>query len=476
VAQRFERILGSFAVLAAVYLLPTLTAAQDLPVDSGGAARVRPTIGFNRWQEDWSVLADPALRTEPFDNLKYIPLSATDPQSYLSLGLNLRERFESNGAPTFGVGHQATENYLLQRLEISVDFRPNASWQVFLQLQDDRAFAKTRLTPVDVDKLDLEQAFVVYKAPLLDGNLKVRLGRQEFGFDLQRFVAVRDGPNVRQAFDAAWFDWEKDPWRIITFWSHPVQYKNIATFDDFSNGHFQYGGFRVERNNVGPGSLAIYYSRYNLDNARFLFASGNERRDILDVHYVGAASGFDWDLESMGQAGTLGPKQVRAWAVGTLAGYTFSDIAWGPRVGLQADAASGNQHPNGSTLGTFNPLFPNGYYFTLAGYTGYTNLIHLKPSITVKPVDKLKVVAALGLQWRETTADAVYVQPNIAVPHTAGSPGRWTGVYGQLRADYAFTANLTGALEAVRFAVGDAVRRAGGHDSTYVGVELKLGW
>jgi len=22
-----------------------------------------------------------------------------------------------------------------------------------------------------------------------------------------------------------------------------------------------------------------------------------------------------------------------------------------------------------------NPLFPNGYYFTLAGYTGYVNLI-----------------------------------------------------------------------------------------------------
>ena len=41
----------------------------------------------------------PALRTEPFDNLKYIPLSPTDPQSYMSLGMNLRERFESLNAP-----------------------------------------------------------------------------------------------------------------------------------------------------------------------------------------------------------------------------------------------------------------------------------------------------------------------------------------------------------------------------------------
>jgi hypothetical protein len=45
-------------------------------------AHDRPKIGLNRWQEDWSVLADPALRTEPLDDLKYIPLSSGDPNSY----------------------------------------------------------------------------------------------------------------------------------------------------------------------------------------------------------------------------------------------------------------------------------------------------------------------------------------------------------------------------------------------------------
>jgi hypothetical protein len=28
----------------------------------------------------------------------------------------------------------------------------------------------------------------------------------------------------------------------------------------------------------------------------------------------------------------------------------------------------------------------------------------------------------------------------------------------------------------VRFQIGDALRRAGGHDSTYFNVELKYGW
>ncbi|MBV9828315.1 MAG: alginate export family protein [Alphaproteobacteria bacterium] len=462
------------AVMVAVLCLssPRPASAQVADADPPPA---RPAILFNRWQEDWSVLADPTLRTEPFDDLKYIPLWTAVPGSYLSLGLNLRERFESNAAPSFGIGRKA-EDYVIQRLEIDSDLHLDRNWQVFVQLEDDRAFGNITPSPVDADQLDLEQGFVAYTTPFAGGDLKFRVGRQEIGFDLQRFVSVRDGPNVRQAFDAAWLDWEASPWRVITFWSRPVQYRNTEPFDDYSNGRFQYGGFRVERKEVGPGSLSAYYSRYQLDDAHYLFAAGEERRDILDLRYAGALAGFDWDLEAMGQGGEVGAKAVRAWAVGTLTGYTFSGFEWRPRLGLQVDAASGNQHADGNKDGTFNPLFPNGYYLTLAGYTGYVNLIHVKPSVTVEPIAELKVMAATGLQWRETVSDAIYTQPNIAVPGTAGTPGRWTGAYGQLRADYAFNGHLSGAVEAVHFAVGDAIRRAGGHDSDYVGVELKFGW
>ncbi len=101
------------------------------------------------------------------------------------------------------------------------------------------------------------------------------------------------------------------------------------------------------------------------------------------------------------------------------------------------------------------------------------NLIHLKPSLTVKPIANLALMVAAGLQWRETTADAVYVQPNMPVPRTAGQAGRWSGVYWQFRADWAITPNLAAAVEAVRFQIGDVIRRAGGHDSTYFNVELK---
>jgi hypothetical protein len=462
-------------LLAAAGLLLVAASTSTAVAEDDEAAR--PKINsFYRWLEDWSALADPRLRTEPLDRLKYIPLPFDDPKSYLSLGVTVRERFELNDAPLFGINGNQSDSYLLDRLQWHVDVRPNAHWQIFVQFEDVRAPGKDVITPVDENPLDLRLAFIAYVDSFWGGTLKARVGRQEMAFDLQRFVSVRDGPNVRQAYDAVWLDWERREWRFIGFWSMPVQYRREHFFDDFSDKHFQYGGVRVERKDVGPGDLAAYYSRFILDKTHFLDGGGDERRNNFDIRYAGTGRGFDWDLEAMGQVGDIGGKSIRAWGVGSRSGYTFADLPWTPRLGLQIDAASGDQQAGDDTIGTFNPLFPNGYYFTLAGYTGYVNLIHLKPSLTVKPIKSLTLMLAAAMQWRETTADAVYVQPNNPVPGTAGQAGRWSGVYMQARADWAITANLAAAVEAVRFQIGDVIRRAGGHDSTYVNVELKFAW
>jgi hypothetical protein len=44
-------------------------------------------------------------------------------------------------------------------------------------------------------------------------------------------------------------------------------------------------------------------------------------------------------------------------------------------------------------------------------------------------------MAAIGLQWRETTADAIYVQPNVPVLGTASVGSNWSGAYAELRGD-----------------------------------------
>ncbi len=434
----------------------------------------RPVMLFNRWQEDWSVLANPCVPRKPLDGLKYIPLGGA-PDSYLSLGANLRERIETNNAPLFGIGSAQSDTYLLQRAEVHADAHVGGHWQFFVQLEDARAYGKNTIAPVDKNPLDIEQAFATYSGALGGGTFKFRVGRQEMAFDLQRFIAVRDGPNVRQAFDALWADYEYRKWRFIAYATQPVQNRSASTFDDVSNRDLTFSGVRFERQSVGPGDLSGYWSRYNRANAHFIDASGPEHRDVWDLRYSGTHGRFDWDVEAMLQTGTIGGATIGAWAVGSIAGYKL-DLPWSPRVALQIDAASGDRHPRDGRVETFNPLFPNGYYFTLAGYTGYANLIHVKPSVTLKPSSNLSLLGAVGFQWRETTGDAVYQQPNQAVPGTAGRGGLWTGMYVQLRADWTIAANLIGSVEAVHFQVGDAIRQAGGRNADYAGLELKYGW
>jgi alginate export protein len=411
---------------------------------AGNAAPERPAILFNRWQEDWSVLADPRVPRQPFDEFKYIPLSDIDPHTYLSLGADTRERFEANNAQGFATG----------------DFAP---W-------------KTMLAPVDRDSLDLEQAFIVLTEPVGGGTLKLRAGRQQFALDLQRFVSVRDGPNVRQSYDAGWADYENGPWRFITFYSHPVQVRDNQIFDDYSSSKQTFGGARLERKLSEQISVTGYYANFTQADVHFPNAAGNERRDIFDLRLNGTVNHFDWDIEAMNQTGRIGADPIEAWAFGSLAGYTFANLDWAPRLGIQLDAASGDRNSPGHSFGTFNPLFPNGYYVTLAGYTGFVNFIHIKPSLTLHPFSSVKITLAAAAQWRETTTDAVYTQPDIAVPNTAGRPGAYTGSYGQVRVDWAIDRATSFAVEAVHYAIGDALRNAGGRDSNYLGVEIKQGW
>lgn len=436
----------------------------------------RPELRSNRWQEDWSALSDPALRTRPLDRLKYLPLIADDPHSFLSLGANGRERLESNDAPGFGTRGQP-DTYVLQRLQMHADVNFNSRWRLFVQVEDVRSIGKADPSPTDRNPLDLRNAFVAYKVPLRGGTLMARLGRQDFAFEQQRFLSLRDGPNVRQSFDAALLHYERADWEVSGFLSQPVQYRADEPFDDESNRHLRFDLLRAERHGPGDRSLSLFYAKYAADGADYLDGVGRERRDVFDVRFEGSAASWDWNVEGMVQDGDVGNADVRAWALAGRAGYTFTQQPWAPRLGIQIDSASGDRHSGDGRIETFNPLFPNGSYsFSLAGYTGYVNLIQLKPSITVEPFAGLEATAAVGMLWRQSTADAVYLQPDVPVAATAGQQGRRTGTYAQLQAEWTLSRNVSVAAELVHYDVADALRNAGGSNSNYAGFELSFAW
>jgi hypothetical protein len=464
------------AIAVVFFLLITSTKELSAQVNESGLkvseGQARPAIDWvYPWKEDWSVLADPSLRTDPFDCIKYIPIGS-NPKTYLSFGVTIRQRFETVSVLLTPL---QPDDYFLDRTQIHADLHLGSYCQIFTQISDIRADGKTILTPVDQDRLDLEQGFIAVTIPAGQGAFGITVGRQEPDLDRQRFVSIGDGPNVRNPFDSFHIGYKGEHWHIVAFYSQPVIIRDQELFDDISVSSFTISGLRVEQSNFGPGRLSLFAAQLRNNNAFYLTAKGGERRNVLDIQYAGRSHVKDWDIEGMVQGGHIGAKTIRAWGVGGLFGYTWIKLPWSPRLGIQLDAASGTENPNSDKLGTFNPLFPNGYYELLAGYPGYANFVHLKLSAMVFPAHEISTLLSSGFIWRETTADAVYLLPMIPVFGTAGRGTTYSGAYFQIRFDWAISDHLASAIDAQYFAHSPWLRQAGAKDGHYILVELRFG-
>ncbi len=125
-------------------------------------------------------------------------------RSYLTLGGEARERFETYGHINFGFNKApARDAYVLQRLLLNADLHVTDYLRAFAQIGHMERFGERGVaSTTDVDRGELMQAFVDLKAPGPFGDRPtLRLGREELLFGWQRLIAVREGPNVRRAFD-----------------------------------------------------------------------------------------------------------------------------------------------------------------------------------------------------------------------------------------------------------------------------------
>ena len=164
-----------------------------------------PPYTLLRFNEDYRYLSDPNNRTDPFDPYKYISLSPSNPDTYLSLGGALRERYEHFTNPGFGVGtlpeHQ---DYLRQRLTLDADLHLSPNIRFFVQGISGLQIGDTReAAPTNQDPIDLQQAFADLK--LTDPNngkdyLIVRGGRFEMNLGAGRLVLA-----IAVGFGCRWF-------------------------------------------------------------------------------------------------------------------------------------------------------------------------------------------------------------------------------------------------------------------------------
>jgi hypothetical protein len=438
-----------------------------------------PPYTMLRFNEDYHCLANPENRTDPLDVLKYIPLNPDDSYSYLSLGGEIRERYEHYQDIGFGThGSPERDDYLLQRITLDADFHLNANVRFFVQGISGLQFGGTGSTaPVNQDPVDLQQAFGDLKladSPDSPNYLIIRGGRFEMSYGSGRLVATRAAPNIPFKFDGLQLIDSIDGAKIYAFITKPAREQKYEFDDEYPDQLFWgvYGTTPTLVQSLGL-KADLYYLGYKNDQAIYAAGSGDEERHTFGTRLFGKTHGFDYDIEPIFQTGRFADQDIFAWTVGSSVGYRFENVTAKPRLGVNFDVVSGDTHDG--LFGTFNPLYFKAGYFDDASVIRPSNIIDIHPTIEFLPLNNLLVVFGSDVLWRYSTSDGVYGPAgNIEIP--SGGSSRYIATTAEFSTQWQVNRHLTWIASYAHLFTSDTVHELGGKDVDFFGTWLTFTW
>lgn len=338
--------------------------------------------------------------------------------------------------------------FLLQRLRVGALIKPDTWIKAYVQGQDTREFESERKNVPFVagsegdDPFDLRQAYLELgdpaKFPLL-----AKVGRQELIYGDERLIGAFDWNNFSRTFDAVKLRYEqadKKLW-VDAFASHVVTIRGYGpgenrgwTFND-ANWQDTFAGVYGSTTWVPKQTTDLYFLyRHKKDNDPVYIDSFGTRARAYDIRQEvytagarikslpGTLAGFDYEAEGAYQfgrdQGRIAPDYPnaagamldhQAFAFEARGGYTFEDLSWKPRIGLEYSVASGDTDPTDDKDESFMNLFPTNHKFY-----GYMDLFAWKnihnPVVSLKFVPDPKVTVQVDGHafWLYTNEDAWY--------------------------------------------------------------------
>ncbi|RXT27735.1 hypothetical protein B5U98_01505 [Bosea sp. Tri-39] len=440
-------------------------AAATLPVIAGAQTGTdigrAPTLTIERYPESWSYLADPARRTgrwtEPF---KYIPLS-TDGSTYLTTGLEVRSRYE--GYANVRWGEAPDDGYVWHRFMPYADFHVG-KLRLFAQpIVSGISGVRRAKRPVDTTGADMLQAFVEVETDVAEAtSLRMSAGRKLISLGAGRFVDTRYGPNIPQAFDGFDMSLTAKAWQVTALYFRPVD-NRLDDFDDRTSTQKSLWGVYATRwlGDSRANGFDVYYLGLRDRNAVYDQGAGKELVHTIGTRIFGDTGSTYWNLEGAVQHGTFAGHRRAAWGIGGEIGHRFSQVPLQPDLRLTADVISGDDDPEDPELGTLNPLFPRGKYFASQSPIGQRNLIHVRPSITIRPHKDVELSLSGTAYWRQSTGDGIYAISGALVRSGKDSDARFIGTQAEIAAAWQATPELNLAASIGVFAPGTFIRETG---------------
>jgi len=434
------------------------------------AAAQYPSFKPLRYDDDFSSLKNDTAAGW-YARLKYQSISKNNQWS-LSFGGDIRYQYLYFKNEEWGDAPKDKNGFLLTRYLVHADLHTGKKIRTFMQLQSSLANGKAQpASPVDENQLDLHQAFI----DLTVKHFTFRTGRQELLYGSQRLVAVREGPNNRQAFDAVRVLFKKNNYQADGFYSHYVKSRQ-QIFDDGFNKHTKFWGAYAVINKVPfVKNIDLYYLGLWKRSAGFDDGAGRELRHSFGTRLWNNGKKIRYDAEAVYQSGTFAGKPIHAYTVSINAGYKWIQFKSKPEFGIKAELISGDKIYADYLLQTFNPLFPRGGYFGLVSLIGPSNLMDIHPSFAATFTKKAVLNIDYDIFWRYSLADGIYGPNAILIYSGQGNSRKKIG--NQLSADLVYTPNpfLYFRAEIAWFIAGPFIKTSGvGKDILFIAFTSQL--
>lgn len=387
---RFYVVLQKICLSFVGFVVMTVTAAASSP----------PAYERLRQDENWSAWCRDNVDS---DEYAYKCLRPTK-DSLLSVGGEGRWRYAVTNGANWQDETDGSDGAFLQRYVVFADWRLSPSFRIYSQLYSAlSAGFEQGPSPLDENRLSFQQAFVQFSG---DERWQVRLGRQELALGSGRLVDAREGPNVRRRYDLLRLTSYVKSWQVDAFVGRPWQISQGSFDDRLDHNQAIWGMYAVNNEHSWP-KFDVYYLGYRNNEANYLQGSGEEHRHTLGTRLWGTNGGVTLNWEIALQFGRFNEQDIRAWTIASdtrfaLKRYTLTS------VGVSANVASGDKNSDDNTLGTFNPLFPRGNYFSELAILGPRNFYNVQPYLTFQPHSAVEVTSAVNFYWRLSTDDGVY--------------------------------------------------------------------
>lgn len=419
-----------FSMLLVAFLVAAAPASSQSAPPSSPEVPDR-SYKLLREDEDWGFLADPTMRQDFWDPIKFIPLRRGSDTWYLTFSGVARFLWEQEGNVNWGQ-QPYWNNFLLQRYMLGLDAHFGKHVRTFVQFKSGlESFRIGGPRPIDEKRLDFQNAFLDLSTAGDHNWSTLRVGIQELEYGAGRLIDVRQGPNVRLSFIGFRLLNKLGAWRFDAFAVRP-RLDNFGFFDDYPDHQTEFWGVYGWRQLSRGVSIDVYYLGLNRAHATYERGTASEQRHTLGARFWRAIAekkpGWDFDDEAVWQFGTFGSAGLQAWTIASDTGYTIPTWRLKPRFSLKTDISSGD-NPRTNTLGTFYPLFPIGNYFGVFNDIGPgpINFIDLHPRVLTDWGHGVTVSTDWLFYWRQSLQDGVYDVPGMLIRPSGNSTARFVG-------------------------------------------------